>query len=161
MRGCYLLPDGRMVLSSWNTDTVSFINKEGVDLFQIENDNTGSNAYHTVYITDNNSVAISSGAGRNGCINSIDIVRQEVTTTISLDTNIYGMAITGRTIYYCAWDKGLKMLNISDKSVSDIINSDMSSVYYVATSGDKLYYTNSNTYTVTCCDLHGTTHWEF
>jgi hypothetical protein len=38
---------------------------------------------------------------------------------------------------------------------------DMSGVYYVATSGDKLYYTNSNTYFVTCCDLHGTTQWEF
>jgi hypothetical protein len=30
-----------------------------------------------------------------------------------------------------------------------------------ATSDDKLYYTNSDTHTVTCCDLHGTTQWEF
>ena len=36
----------------------------------------------------------------------------------------------------------------------------MSNVYYVATSRDKLYYTNTNTHTVTCCDLHGTTQWE-
>jgi DNA-binding beta-propeller fold protein YncE len=53
------------------------------------------------------------------------------------------------------------MLNLSDKSVSDIISSSMSGVYYVATSEDKLYYTNINTHTVTCCDLHGTTQWEF
>jgi hypothetical protein len=53
------------------------------------------------------------------------------------------------------------MLNLSDKSVSDIISSDMSGVNYVATSGDKLYYTNYNTDIVTCCDLHGTTHWAF
>ena len=53
------------------------------------------------------------------------------------------------------------MLNFNDKSVSDFINSDMSSVYYVATSGDKFYYTNWNTHTVTCCDIHGTTQWEF
>ena len=37
----------------------------------------------------------------------------------------------------------------------------MSNIYYVATSGDKLYYTNIGTHTVTCCDLHGTTQWEF
>jgi hypothetical protein len=37
----------------------------------------------------------------------------------------------------------------------------MLGVYYVATSGDKLYYTDTNTNTVTCCDLHGTTQWEF
>jgi len=53
------------------------------------------------------------------------------------------------------------MLNLSDKSVSDIIQSNMSNVYYVATSGDKLYYTNYNTHAVKCCDFHGTTQWEF
>jgi DNA-binding beta-propeller fold protein YncE len=82
-------------------------------------------------------------------------------TTIPMDTNIFGMAVRGRTIYYSARDKGLKMLNLSDRTVSDIISSDMSNVNYVATSGDKLYYTNTNTNTVTCCDLHGTTQWEF
>jgi len=82
-------------------------------------------------------------------------------TTISMDTHIYGMAIRDKTIYYCASDKGLKMLNLSDKSVSDIINNNMSGVLYVATSGDKLYYTGANTHTVTCCNLHGTTQWEF
>jgi hypothetical protein len=35
------------------------------------------------------------------------------------------------------------MLNLSDKSVSDIISGDMSCVDYVATSGDKLYYANT------------------
>jgi len=71
------------------------------------------------------------------------------------------MAVRGRTIYYCAMDKGLKMINLSDQSVSNIINSDMSLFDYVATCKDKLYYTNYNTHTVTCCDLHGTTQWEF
>jgi DNA-binding beta-propeller fold protein YncE len=37
----------------------------------------------------------------------------------------------------------------------------MKGVDYVATFGDKLYYTSWNTHTVTCCDLHGTTQWEF
>jgi DNA-binding beta-propeller fold protein YncE len=34
-------------------------------------------------------------------------------------------------------------------------------VTYVATSGKKLYYTGYYTHAVTCCDLHGTTQWEF
>ena len=53
------------------------------------------------------------------------------------------------------------MLDLSDKSVSDIINRDMCYVNCVATFGDKLYYTNWKTHTVTCCDLQGTTQWEF
>jgi hypothetical protein len=51
MRGCSLLPEDRMVLSCYNTDYVSFINKEGVELFQIGKDRTGSDTFDAVYIT--------------------------------------------------------------------------------------------------------------
>jgi 6-phosphogluconolactonase (cycloisomerase 2 family) len=146
-----------MVFSCSRTNTVSFINKEGVELFQIGKDKT----YNTVFIKDNNSVAVSSGGGVNRCIAIIDRESQNVMTIISMDTYIYGMAVRGSTIYYCAGSKGIKMFNLNDKSKSNVINSSMLEVYYVATSGDKLYYANINTETVTCCDLHGTTQWEF
>jgi hypothetical protein len=132
-----------------------------VELVQIGRDKIGSSTNDTVYIKDNNSIAVSSGIGINRCIVIIDIESQKVMTTISMDTYIYGMAVRGRTIYYCAGSKGLKMLNLNDKSISNIINSNMKGVVYVTTSEDKLYYANNNTHTVTCCDLHGTTQWEF
>jgi hypothetical protein len=159
--GCSLLPDGRMVFSCNSSDIVRFINKEGVELFQIGKDKTGSSTYDTVYIKDNSSVAVSWGGwGSKKCITIIDIESQKVMTTIPMDTYIYGMAVRGRTIYYCTHGNGLKMLNLSDRSVSDIFNSDMSNVDYVATSGDKLYYTRTYTNTVTCCNLLGTIQWE-
>jgi hypothetical protein len=163
-RGCSLLPDGRMALSCYNTNTVSFMNTDGAELFHIGVDKRGYRTYDTVYIKDSNSVAVSSADGNNRCITMIDIESQEIMTTISMDTDIYGMTVRGRTIYYCTKANGLKKLNLCDKSVSDIINSythDIYYVYYVATSDDKLYYTNCDTHTVTCCDLHGTTQWEF
>jgi DNA-binding beta-propeller fold protein YncE len=160
-RGCSFLPDGRMVFSCCSTNTVRFISKVGVELFQIGTDKTGSSTYDTVYIKDNNTIAMSSGWGDNRCIVIIDIESQKVMTTISMDTNICGMGVRGRTIYYCTSDKGLHMLNLSDKSVSDITKNKMSSISYVATYADKLYYTNCNKHTVTCCDLHGTTQWKF
>ena len=156
--GCSLLPEGRMVFSDYGTHTVSVINKDGVDLFQVGDI---YDTYDTVYIKDNNSVAVSSGGGGKRCITMIDIESQEVMTTITMDTVIYGMAVRGRTIYYCTRNNGLRMLNLSDKSVSNIINSKLSYVCYVATSGGKLYYTGHKIHTVTCCDLHGTTQWEF
>jgi hypothetical protein len=159
--GCSVLPGGRMVFSCYSSSTVRFINKERIESFSIGKDETGTGTFDTVYIKDNNSVAVSSGGGGKLCITIIDIERQEVMTTISMDTNIYTMAVRGRTIYFCAKDTGLKMLNLSDKSVSDIISSNIYYVDYVATSGDKLYYTTFNTGAVTCCDLHGTTQWEF
>jgi DNA-binding beta-propeller fold protein YncE len=150
-----------MVLSCYNANIVRFINKEGAELFQIGKNKTGSRTYDTVYVKDDNSVVVSSGRENYSCITIIDIERREVMSTISMDTLIFGMAIRGRTIYYCTLDKGIMMLNLSDKSVSDIINSNMTGVYHIATSGEKLYYSNCISHTVTCCDLHGTTQWEF
>ena len=138
IRGCSLLPNGRMVFSCYTSDTVRFINKEGVELFQIGKDKTGANTCDTVYIKDTNSVAVSSGGRGKRDITIIDIESQKVMTTIPMDTYIYGMVVRGRTIYYCAWNKGLRMLNLSDRSVSDIISSAMFGVHYVATYGDKL-----------------------
>ena len=158
--GCSLLPDGRMVFSCYSSNTVRFINKEGIASFQIGKDKTGSDTYDKVYIKDTNSVAVSSGYGGHRCITILDIESREVMTTIPMDTYIFGMAVRGRTIYYCTENNGLKMLNLSDKSVSGIINSNISGIHYVATYSDKLYYTNFNTHTGTCCDLHGTTQWE-
>jgi hypothetical protein len=106
----------------YSSDTVRFINKEGIELFQIGKDKTGSFTYDTVYIKDNNSVAVSWGCGGWGskrCITIIDIESKKVMTTIPMNTYIYGMAVRGRTIYYCTHGKGLKMLNLSDRSVSD------------------------------------------
>ena len=110
-----------MVMSCYSTNTVSFINKEGVELFQISKDKTGACTFDTAYIKDNNSVAVSSGRGSNRCISIIDIESKKVMTTISMDTDIIGMAVRGGTTYYSTKIKGLKMLNLSDKSVSDII----------------------------------------
>jgi len=157
MRGCSLLPDGRMVLSCISTNTVTFMNNDGVELFQIGKDKTGTSTYDTVYIKDNNSVAVSSGEDSNRCIAIIDIESQKVMTSISIDANIFGMAVGGRTLYCSTGDEGIKLLNLSDQSVSDVVCTD---VYYVATSGDKLYYTHWNSDIVTCCNLHGTTQWE-
>jgi hypothetical protein len=65
---------------------IEHLNKEGVELFQIGKDKTGSITYNTVFIKDNNSVAASSGDGDNRCILIIDIESQKVMTTISMDS---------------------------------------------------------------------------
>jgi DNA-binding beta-propeller fold protein YncE len=150
-----------MVFSCYKKHIVTFLNKEGVELFQIGKGKIGSWTFDTLYIKEDNSVAVSSGVEDKRCIAIINIENKKVMATISMDTDICGMAIKGRTIYYSTWNKGLKMLNLSDKSASDIINREMSYVNCVATFGNKLYYTNWKTHTVTCCDLQGITQWEF
>ena len=147
------------MLSCYNANTVSFFSKEGEKIFQIGKDKTGAATFDAVDIKVNNSVAVSSGWDSNICIAIIEIESLKVKTTISMDADMYGMTVRGKTIYYCTKNNGLKMLSLSDKSVSDIINSERSTVKYVVTSGDKLYYTFYSTCTVRCCDLHGIAQW--
>jgi hypothetical protein len=64
-----------------------------VEIFQIGKDKTGSCAIDTVYIKDNNTIAVSSGYGDNKCITIIEIKSQEVMTTISMDTYICGRVL--------------------------------------------------------------------
>ena len=107
-----------MVVSFCRNNTVNFINTKGEELFHIGKDKTGSNTYEPVYSKHSNTVAVSPGGYR--CIKIIDIESKKVMTTIPMDTTIYGMAVRGRTIYYCAWDKGLRMLDRnSDMSYVD------------------------------------------
>jgi hypothetical protein len=40
IRGCSLLPDGRMVFACYNKNIVTFCNKEGVEIIQIVKDKT-------------------------------------------------------------------------------------------------------------------------
>ena len=87
-----------MVFSSSSSNTVRFISKYGVELFQIVKDKTGSCTYDTVYIKDNNTIAVSLGYGVNNCIIIIDIESKRVMTTIPMDTEVYGMAVRDRTI---------------------------------------------------------------
>jgi hypothetical protein len=54
-----------MVFSCYNTAIVRFMDKDGVELFVIGKGKTGSYSYDTVYIKDNNSVAVSSGSVGN------------------------------------------------------------------------------------------------
>ena len=82
IRGCSLLSDGRMVISEFDTDTVRFINKDGIDLFQVSDIYDTYDTYDTVYIKDNNRVAVSSGGGGKRCITMIDIEIQEVMTLL-------------------------------------------------------------------------------
>jgi hypothetical protein len=49
IRGCSLLPDGRMVLSCYSSNTVCFISKDGVESFQIGKEKKGLGLFDLDY----------------------------------------------------------------------------------------------------------------
>ncbi|XP_052075292.1 uncharacterized protein LOC127712726 isoform X2 [Mytilus californianus] len=157
VRGCTFLPDGKRVFS-FHTGRVMFFKPDGSIDFNL---NTIGPVWDVVYIGET-SVAVTSGGTTNSKqISIIDVENRKVKKTLNVNSANHGVTFKDGKLIYCASKKGLKMISLSDESITNITTSKMSSQANVATHGDKLFYTNEKNHNVTCCDIHGNTLWTF
>ncbi|VDH95074.1 Hypothetical predicted protein [Mytilus galloprovincialis] len=95
-------------------------------------------------------------------IQIINTATTNVERTIDVHSFCYGLTYRDGKLTYCGTGKGIQSVKLScnfpSTLVEDVTLSDRS---YVATSEDKLYYTNSSHHTVTCCSLTGEKMWEY
>lgn len=158
IRGCCQLPDGKIVLSCFKTKAVMFLNKDGSEDCVLGL----PSAVSVAYVKTENTIAVTSYLPQD-CIQFIDVSSMKVKKSISLNTaNMnYGIIERQNMLVLCSESSGLKMLNITDESVSNIITDEMSAFSYVDTYDDKFFYTNFNQNTVKCCDIEGRVAWTF
>jgi hypothetical protein len=85
-----------LVFSCYGKHIATFLNKEGVELFQIGKDKTGSFTFDTLCIKEDNSVAVSSGLDSKRCITIIGIESKKVSFRLRciLSTDIGGRSAT-------------------------------------------------------------------
>ncbi|CAC5364543.1 unnamed protein product [Mytilus coruscus] len=114
--------------------------------------------FDVVFIGDD-SIAVTSGNSKT--INIIDLEKQKLKKSIKVDSHNYGTVYKDGHMIYCVREKGLHMIDLSDDSITNVINNKLSSFAYVTTFGDKLFYTNRDNDSVTCCDYHGNILWTF
>ncbi|CAG2247554.1 unnamed protein product [Mytilus edulis] len=86
---------------------------------------------------------------------------EKIKKTISLDSYIYGIALKDNRLIYSGYDKGIRMINIDDESISGIVRDTMPRGCYTGTFRDNIYHTNNETNTVTCYRLQGEVQWIF
>ena len=156
VRGCSILPDGRMVFSSFSEKKISVLKSVGSTDFEISNI---CGSFDVVFI-GNECIAVTSSSYSNE-INIINIKKNKLRKTIKVHSNNDGVAYNDGHLIYCAREKGLQMISLSDESITNVINHELSGLSYVTTFGDKLFYTDYNEDSVTCCDFHGKIMWKF
>ncbi|XP_052065865.1 uncharacterized protein LOC127705577 [Mytilus californianus] len=156
--GCCLLPNGRTVFTYYNEFAVRVFSNEGIQDFEVK---IPCYPFDIVYNSEDNTLAVTSGGSREHCIIIIDLKKKQIKKTISLDSNIYGIALKDNRLMYSAEDKGIQMINPYDESISDIVRDKMPSNCYIATFEHQTYQTNSLTNTVNCYDQHGKSQWTF
>ncbi|CAC5399019.1 unnamed protein product [Mytilus coruscus] len=95
-------------------------------------------------------------------IQIFNITTISVERTINTTGNCYGICYRDGCLLYCDTKIGIQKLNLSDNCSSTLIKDNtLSNCSYVATSEDKVYYTNCSHHTVTCCSLTGENVWEY
>ncbi|CAG2194883.1 unnamed protein product [Mytilus edulis] len=156
--GCCMLSDGRLAFTSLNDKTVKVFSEKGVNDFEVK---IPCNPFDIVYNCEDNTLAVSSGSSEELCIIIIDLKRKQIKKTISLDSFSWGIVLRDNHLIYSGSNKGIRMINLYDESISDIVRDKMPCECYVATFRDNIYHTNQSSHTVTCYNLRGEIQWKF
>ncbi|CAG2218669.1 unnamed protein product [Mytilus edulis] len=154
--GCCLIPDGRMAFTYYNYCKVSVFSDKGSKDFEVK---MPCDVYDILYISKDDTLAVTSGGSSQHCIFIINVERKQITKTITLDSYIYGIALRENELIY--YNKGIRMINLSDESSTQIVRDEMPSNCYIATFRNQIYHTNSETHAVTCYDQQGKPQWTF
>ncbi|XP_063402630.1 uncharacterized protein LOC134686790 [Mytilus trossulus] len=155
VHGVSLLPDGRMVFSCYDQHKIRAFKSDGSQDF--ERNKIGL-TFDVVFIGDD-SIAVTSA--KSDKINIIDSKEHKLKKSLEVKSYNGGAVYQDGHLIYCARKKGLQMISLSDESITNVIKNKLPTWAYVTTFDDKLFYTNCENESVTCCDYHGNILWTF
>ncbi|CAG2253549.1 unnamed protein product [Mytilus edulis] len=156
--GCCMLPDGRLVFTYNRERKVRVFNNQGSKEFEMK---IPCGAFDIVYISNDNTLVVTSGESDIQCLTVINLERKKIKKTISLSSDNYGIVLKDNQLIYSAFNKGIRMINLYDETLSDIVREEMASEGYIATFKDNIYHTHRLNHTVTCYNVQGEKQWTF
>ncbi|CAG2201285.1 unnamed protein product [Mytilus edulis] len=157
VRGCAILPNGKMMFCDYNNRNLIGLKSNGTHEFEIRLD---TRAFDLAYFERENSIAVTSGFGSN-VIHIIDPNSRTIKRTIQSSEYPYGIALNKTVLVCCKLGKGIMEVQLNGASEKALVNFNMPSYSYVAVHGDNIYYTNKDNNSVTCYDIPRNLKWEF
>ncbi|CAG2199509.1 unnamed protein product [Mytilus edulis] len=149
---CCIIPDGRMAFTYYYAHAVRVFSDTGLKDFEVK---MPCAVYDILYISKDDTLAVTSGGSSHHCITIIDVQRKQITKTISINSHIYGIALRENKLIYSGQFKGILMIDLSDESINPIVRDKMPPFCYIATFRNQIYHTNTETHAVTCYDQQG------
>ncbi|XP_063398053.1 uncharacterized protein LOC134682998 isoform X2 [Mytilus trossulus] len=160
IRGCTILPDGRMVFTCYIQNKVIAIKNDGTKDFEMKLDS----CFDIDYV-DNNIIVVTSGTNIVAqYISLVDIEKRKVVRKLHLGEYIEGAVVThDEILIYCARDNGLKTINLKNETKGSVRSGPLNErgFSYVTVFNKNIIYTNSLLNTIKCCDFQFTKQWEF
>lgn len=155
--GCTFSSTGDMFLIHNEEKRLLIVNEDGT----LKSDIPLSNP-NPVDVTciDDMTVAVSFPGSE--LIHIINITTKTVERIIKRTGYCHGICYRGGNLLYCRIGRGIQKVNLSEYCSSTLVKDDILSAFScVAASDDKVFYTNSSNFTVTCCSLTGENLWEY
>ncbi|XP_052098621.1 E3 ubiquitin/ISG15 ligase TRIM25-like [Mytilus californianus] len=155
--GCSVSSTGDIIIIHKQSNRVLILNEDGTLRNGIPL--STRNPVDVTFI-DDKKIAVSFPDSKQ--IQIINITTKNVERTRKTASKCYGVSYRDGQLMFCGTGKGIQSIKVSGKFTSTLVKDDtLSNWSYVATSEDKIYYTNSSHHTVTSCSLTGEKMWEY
>ncbi|XP_063408320.1 uncharacterized protein LOC134691688 [Mytilus trossulus] len=155
--GCCLLDNGTSVFSDFLKDRVTVISENGEVDVQIPI----KSSLHGLAVIDSQTIAVSPGGSAPHVINIVDIKDKSIKKTLPVNSEVDGMVYREDNLFFCARGDGIQMTNLTNGVTATILQCNLGQFANIANFKDKLYVTDRDEHTVTCCDIEGTVLWTF
>ncbi|XP_063400219.1 uncharacterized protein LOC134684839 [Mytilus trossulus] len=160
--GCCVTKTGKLLLTNFDEHNGRVVAINAKD--EVEYTIPFIARYNTfdVACLDDCTIAVSTGRSRKvHGVSIVDLTKKGVIKFIDLHFDPSGISYDGKSLICCVVGKDLHMISCADYSVTTVPNTATPWFSYVATHADKIFYTNPDKHTVTCCLYSGELIWKF
>ncbi|XP_063405654.1 uncharacterized protein LOC134689613 [Mytilus trossulus] len=157
IRGCKLLPSGKMMFSDYYGNKIIASNNNGLHDFTIALD---FEPCDIAFIESENAIAVTGGNSKK-FIQIIDLKSKKIMRSIKTSAYPFGITLNKNALVYCKIDNGIMEIQLKSDSEKTIVCLEMPAFSYVAVHDDNIYYTNRDINTVSCYEILGNLKWTF
>ncbi|XP_071146026.1 E3 ubiquitin-protein ligase TRIM71-like [Mytilus edulis] len=155
--GCAILPNSHLLVANKTMEKHLI---EFSDTGEYIRDIPVSGRPFDITVIDSNRIAV---ANRSGTfIEIMNTKTLNVEKKIELQNRCYGISIDDGRLYVASGDSTIQVLDLSGSQLETLkMSSSMSSIVYITTSRDRIFYTDPHHNSVHCCKLKGEEIWQF
>lgn len=153
--GCIVLPDNRIIIADYfGSGKLIEYNIDGNNIREIP---VSDEPY------DLTAVATDRIAVTYGSFQYLDIINRNNDNErkkVPCGSYCWGISYQDQRLYVFVNGRGIVVMDLNGEKFSTI-DTNLSSVYYIATTNDRIYYTDQGNNTVHCCSINGQDIWVF
>jgi DNA-binding beta-propeller fold protein YncE len=153
--GCIVCPNGKMIVVDHGNKRLVTLNEDGT----LDKEISCSPGYpFNIICLDDKTVAVSTNIG----IEIINIDSAKTERFIKTSEPCRGITHHNGVLLWCEYQRGIQMMQLSDDKITTLVKQiNLTYDTYIATCGDKIYFTNRSANTVTCYTIKGEKLWEY